>query len=452
MPRSLFPFAATNNKNASLDEYTVDVRDLNRWSIPKVPSKQIYDLGSFTLAWSHLLSETDIRPFREKYKFLHIGCVQIAIRPLTLKGLNTSLMLSLRDTRCLNWANSLMGAMETNLINDPVYFNIYPDLALSMTDPHLLKSLSLNLMTHNYHFLPGSETIAIVYRIYYRVLNTLTSNIKVVSKKDKTTLIESNIISTKTAIPRTLKWDEIEFPTTWQMLEATVPQPLDKREVEQIAQDVDEQQWQLNTGVVIKSSGITEPTVVNQIVAGFSGDLYEWWNNYLKKPYQHSILYAVKIDESGPILDSDGKPISDAVMTLLVQWESNNNNNNIPALWRTYEIQRWINYYTTQICETTVNTFQADLEDWNKNLPIDELDEVTSTDPKELRKRYMQKFPTASEAEAATYCATMIQRFFATTFPSHQPALTASSAGNNDSEGSIQLSDTEAEAVHRNDE
>ncbi|KAG9453331.1 hypothetical protein H6P81_006235 [Aristolochia fimbriata] len=258
MPRSLFSSAGTTSKNASLDEYTVDVRDLTRWSLPKVPSKHIYDLGSFTLAWSHLVktleqtitvedteqalelfSESDIQPFREKYKFLHIGCVQIALKPLTLKGLNTSLMMSLRDARCLNWANSLMGVMETSLTNGPVYFNIYPDLALSMTDPHLLKALSLNLITHNYEFRSGSETIAIVYRIYYRVLNTLASHVKIASEKGKTTLVESNILSTKTAIPRTLRWDEIEFSSTWQMAEATIPQPLDNREVEQIVQDAD---------------------------------------------------------------------------------------------------------------------------------------------------------------------------------------------------------------------
>ncbi|KAG9444341.1 hypothetical protein H6P81_015681 [Aristolochia fimbriata] len=132
-----------------------------------------------------------------------------------------------------------MGVMETGLTNGPVYFNIYPDLALSMTDPHLLKALSLNLVTHNYAFRPGAETIAIVYRIYYRVLNTLASHVKIASEKGKTTLVESNILSTKTAIPRTLRWDEIEFPSTWQMAEATVPQPLDNREVEQIVQDAD---------------------------------------------------------------------------------------------------------------------------------------------------------------------------------------------------------------------
>ncbi|KAG9453332.1 hypothetical protein H6P81_006236 [Aristolochia fimbriata] len=132
-----------------------------------------------------------------------------------------------------------MGVMETSLTNGPVYFNIYPDLALSMTDPHLLKALSLNLITHNYEFRSGSETIAIVYRIYYRVLNTLASHVKIASEKGKTTLVESNILSTKTAIPRTLRWDEIEFSSTWQMAEATIPQPLDNREVEQIVQDAD---------------------------------------------------------------------------------------------------------------------------------------------------------------------------------------------------------------------
>ncbi|KAG9458873.1 hypothetical protein H6P81_003381 [Aristolochia fimbriata] len=147
--------------------------------------------------------------------------------------------MSLRDARCLNWANSLMGVMETSLTNGPVYFNIYPDLALSMTDPHLRKALSLNLITHNYEFRQGSETIAIVYRIYYRVLNTLASHVKIASEKGKTTLVESNILSTKIAIPRTLRWDEIEFRSHRHMAESNAPQPLDNGEVEQIVQGSD---------------------------------------------------------------------------------------------------------------------------------------------------------------------------------------------------------------------
>ncbi|KAG9442222.1 hypothetical protein H6P81_018076 [Aristolochia fimbriata] len=75
---------------------------------------------------------------------------------------------------------------------------------------------------------------------------------------------------------------------------------------------------------VCRSRGMTEPIVVNQIVAGLSGDLYGWWYNYLDEPYRNHILYAVKIDASGaPLLDSEDKPISDAVMSLLVSIVSN---------------------------------------------------------------------------------------------------------------------------------
>ncbi|KAG9450351.1 hypothetical protein H6P81_010316 [Aristolochia fimbriata] len=475
MPRSLFSSAGTTSKNASLDEFIVDV-----------PSRHIYDIGSFTLAWSHLVK--------------------------TLEQ-----TVTVEDTE---------HALE--LFSE---FDIQP----FRERPPLAEALGLNLITHNYEFRHGSETIAIVCRIYYRVLNTLASHVKITSEKGKTTLVESNIVSTKTAVPRTLRWDEIEFPSTWQMAEATVPQPLDNRDVEQIVQDAEEQQWQLNTGAVIKSvfppkdaliiqgvkgasmaivhpvettstptmtellhainqlvkqgnfanltleavgkqlqqmegkinqllaqkasrptcsevstskqviksllihppmklemlpedrtadllekflekigsrqintlpeertfqqtlpllnqavhvkqkhsrvspsrpqpfdlnteenplvyansydakviyewnidnptpkkvqdtmhrmliysnvcrsRGMTEPIVVNQIVAGLSGDLYGWWYNYLDEPYRNHIFYAVKTDASGaPLLDSEDKPISDAVMSLLVSIVSN---------------------------------------------------------------------------------------------------------------------------------
>ena len=34
-------------KNSNLIEYPIEIEDLNKWSIPKVPAKQIYNIGMF---------------------------------------------------------------------------------------------------------------------------------------------------------------------------------------------------------------------------------------------------------------------------------------------------------------------------------------------------------------------------------------------------------------------
>ena len=81
-----------------------------------------------------LLNPRDLIRYRGKYKYLHLGLVQVAFKPLTLLGTNAYIQATLNDCRCLNWEQSIMGAVETSLCYGPVYFNVYPNLTLSLTD------------------------------------------------------------------------------------------------------------------------------------------------------------------------------------------------------------------------------------------------------------------------------------------------------------------------------
>ena len=65
-----------------------------------------------------LLTDEDIDPYREKYKYLHIGLIQVAFKPLTLQGLNASILSCLRDARCHNWTQSLMGSWKLACVMD----------------------------------------------------------------------------------------------------------------------------------------------------------------------------------------------------------------------------------------------------------------------------------------------------------------------------------------------
>ena len=55
-----------------------------------------------------LLSEEDLFTYKDKYNFIHISLTQVALKPLTLQGLNESLVTSLRDVRRLDWEQSLV--------------------------------------------------------------------------------------------------------------------------------------------------------------------------------------------------------------------------------------------------------------------------------------------------------------------------------------------------------
>ena len=191
-------------------------QDLGNWNIPNINPKQIYE-STFTDNFKtnynvktvekiyainredencSLLSYEVIKKLKKKgYNFIHIGLIQVAVKPLTIKGINSSILLCLRDARYLNYVPSILGIIESSLHNGPVHFDCFPDFTLSLNDPHLLKALTLNIKTAGEitQMLEGSQPIALIYRIHYKTMKT-NINIKALNKspKDKTVLIQAS--------------------------------------------------------------------------------------------------------------------------------------------------------------------------------------------------------------------------------------------------------------------
>ena len=143
-------FKSSNVKNVSREEYDIpkDLNLLNKWTIPRIEPRTIYQYGTFeniglknivkTVEESipidnnelsvELLTRHLIEKYVHSYKFIHIGLIQVALKPLTLNGLPESFIAILRDARNLNWRQSLMGIMQSSLAYGPVYFNVKPNL------------------------------------------------------------------------------------------------------------------------------------------------------------------------------------------------------------------------------------------------------------------------------------------------------------------------------------
>lgn len=246
-------------KNSMTQEYDIpeNLDLLNKWTIPKIDPKMVYKLGTFekigfkqvvkTTESSiplheeeiviKLLSQSDILPYKRTHKFIHIGCVQVAFRPLTLNGLPESFLASLRDGRNLNWKQSLMGIIESSLALGPVYFDAYPNLSLSLSDSNIFEALTLNVKTHGYNYIPGTEVMCICYRIYYKPLFTLNPMCKKIEKdNNETILIETNFGKSNITTRRSIKWEEIIFPENW-LIEQSVPKnPILNSDFEHITQ------------------------------------------------------------------------------------------------------------------------------------------------------------------------------------------------------------------------
>ena len=147
-----------------------------------------------------LLTEPEINRYKDKYKYLHIGLVQVALKPLTAEGLNTSLLIALRDCRHNKFSDSLLGIIQSSLCNGPVYFDCHPNLSVSLSDKNIFDVLTLNLQLSGYDMKVGSEPVNLTYRIYYKVMNTLSPKAHMYDCKDKTILLETNLLKSDVAV------------------------------------------------------------------------------------------------------------------------------------------------------------------------------------------------------------------------------------------------------------
>ncbi|KAG5581699.1 hypothetical protein H5410_052326 [Solanum commersonii] len=245
-------------KNSRKEEYDIPqhLNLLNKWTILKISPRIIYQMDTFeklslkqvvktteeTITIDNgnqtfrLLSDNDLALYRDIYRFMHIGLVQVAFKPLTLLGLPESFIAALRDGINHNSKKSLIGTIQTSLAYGPVYFNAYPNLQISLQDENSLSSLMLNVKLHGYDYMPGTEVVCICYRIYYKLLHTLNPMCKVIDFKNETILIETNFDKSKVVTRRPIKWEQIDFPQEWVIGNATQPQNNINTEVSEIEQ------------------------------------------------------------------------------------------------------------------------------------------------------------------------------------------------------------------------
>jgi hypothetical protein len=152
----------------------------------------------------------------KRYNFLHIGSVQVAVKPLTRLGIDASVLLCLRDARFLHFKPSVLGMIQSSVYAGPVHFDVFPNMSVSLDDVNFLKSLTLNIQTKGYEMEEGSRPLAIIYRIYYRLMKT-SLNPQAIFKdpKGSTLLIESSTQNAAISTPKMIQWDKLNLPNEW---------------------------------------------------------------------------------------------------------------------------------------------------------------------------------------------------------------------------------------------
>ena len=116
--------------------------------------------------------------------------------------------------------------METSLHNGPVYFNCYPNFALSLSDRNIMDTLTLIVKTDGYYMKEGSEPLAIIYRIYYKLMKTTLDPQSMVepSPKGHTLLLQASTPNSRLHVPQQIQWKDINLLERRQ-LQAIAPTP-----------------------------------------------------------------------------------------------------------------------------------------------------------------------------------------------------------------------------------
>ncbi|KAA0052109.1 Enzymatic polyprotein [Cucumis melo var. makuwa] len=210
---------------------------LKNWSIPKLEASQVYKINTFNFSQQDiiviteenvamkdeftaikLLPEETLLKVRERFKYLHIGCVQVALKPLFREGLDVPVYLALRDKRHLRFTPSLLGIVQSNLEQGPVYFNCRPGLTVSLQDKNIMDTISLDVHSQGLELKDGSLPFAVSYRIYFKLMHTnLSPKALGISPKGYTMLMEVNVEKSSMTIPRNLKWDELTKNPIWKL-------------------------------------------------------------------------------------------------------------------------------------------------------------------------------------------------------------------------------------------
>ncbi|KAK3221809.1 hypothetical protein Dsin_008834 [Dipteronia sinensis] len=237
---------STTGQSVANYETNWNDKDLNNWQLPDIQKSSIYKkknildfrtlLGQKTkeinVKFQHntfsanLLNKNSLNHYcKIGYNDLHIGSVQIGIKPLSKIGLNNSLLVVLRDKRITDYKESILGMAETTLTYRPIDFQCYPNFTIALnTDEHKEKCLVIDIQTHNYKFIERSSPYKLVYLVHYRVLASgLIPSFNPPTIPAGQTICFSTSPSVNVMVPVPVKWENIAFPDEW--IKEKVDQP-----------------------------------------------------------------------------------------------------------------------------------------------------------------------------------------------------------------------------------
>ena len=105
-----------------------------------------------------------------------------------------------------SFSDSLLGTVESSLNKRPISFSCYSNITISLNDKNDLKSIVLQINTHNYKMLSGSIPNALIFKVHYKAMVSAfaTKHLKH-SLKGETILLQIDLFKPNTVIPKTIQ-------------------------------------------------------------------------------------------------------------------------------------------------------------------------------------------------------------------------------------------------------
>ncbi|KGN66494.1 hypothetical protein Csa_006902 [Cucumis sativus] len=215
------------------EEYIKKGKNLLKWKIPKIPTTKIYKSNPFIFFSDPFIKTKEetmpcengsqvfrlisgnpmVDNFQEKrfYTRLNMGMIQIGVKTLTTKiPSNASIILCVFDTRNDNFEDSILGLVESKLIDGPIFFNIFPNITMPIFHPKLLESFVLIAMVQGFEQLPqGTSPISLMWRTCYKLQASALPTALIESPQGKTVFFQTNFENSKVADQKVSQWDEV---------------------------------------------------------------------------------------------------------------------------------------------------------------------------------------------------------------------------------------------------
>ena len=253
---------STINSREIMSKITTFNQEISRDHLPHINPEHIYQIGTFDFKTAYsikeheqtlslqnefeeikLLSSLALEKYKQKgFNYIHFGLIQIAIKPLSRTGIDSPILMLLRDKTLLKFEDSLLGAVQSNLCNGAVYFNCAPNFQVSLHDPTILNTLTLNVHLPEIKFQNERHGYLLLYRVYFKQ-STSEFNPRCLLQDDKgeTTIlaVHSKDTPTATYTPKQLKWDEITIPDQWKIEITQPPRNFEQKNISKIIEQKD---------------------------------------------------------------------------------------------------------------------------------------------------------------------------------------------------------------------